>query len=397
MTSAWESIVNPPVLLKGGADPAQILAHYLDTILRGHKGKTRLQTDQQQEICKEVVGLWGYLNDKVTFAETHASLLMRRLLKTGHGGRFVSDHTTEDMLISLLKTKQTAQYTKKLETMFSDLTSGKSFENRFQSSDMWTGLRKDSRCKKAGPETFACKLVTRNSWPALPGSKQSERFELPTVLKKCQRSFMDFYKSQEADRNLKFHLPLCSVTIQFDLPKCNSTVTMETVQCAVLSVFRKTRAVVKYVEIRDTLGIEPELLQRVLLTLLSKPNNHCSGGMLLKAPKGKVILPTDRFKMNKKFQSKMREFSLPTSHRVDDKYALEQAYQQKKAYLEAAIVRTMKARRELSHRALVDEVTDQIKLFSVKGRNCKRAIEGLIERGYMERHKTLEKTYLYKG
>ena len=109
MTSAWESIVNPPVSLKSSADPAQILAHYLDTVLRGHKGKTRLQTDQQQEICKSVVGLWDYLNDKVTFAETHASLLMRRLLKTGHGGRFVSDHATEDMLISLLKTKQTAQ------------------------------------------------------------------------------------------------------------------------------------------------------------------------------------------------------------------------------------------------------------------------------------------------
>jgi hypothetical protein len=52
---------------------------------------------------------------------------------------------------------------------------------------------------------------------------------------------------------------------------------------------------------------------------------------------------------------------------------------------------------QLSHRALVDEVTDQIKLFSVKGRNCKRAIEGLIERGYMVRHATLEKTYIYKG
>ena len=73
------------------------------------------------------------------------------------------------------------------------------------------------------------------------------------------------------------------------------------------------------------------------------------------------------------------------------------SYQQKKQYLEAAIVRTMKARHELSHRALVDEVTDQIKLFSVKGRNCKRAIEGLIERGYMERHATREKTYLYRG
>ena len=248
MTSAWESIVNPPVSLKSTADPAQILAHYLDTVLRGHKGKTRLQTDQQQEICKSVVGLWDYLNDKVTFAETHASLLMRRLLKTGHGGRFVSDHATEDMLISLLKTKQTAQcvetrpraraavrlhffclhffclliiysfvcshprlsrYTKKLETMFSDLTSGKSFENKFQSSQMWGALRRDERCAKAGPEAFTCKLVTRNSWPALPGAKPSERFELPAVLEKCQSSFVDFYKNEEADRNLKFHLPLC--------------------------------------------------------------------------------------------------------------------------------------------------------------------------------------------
>ena len=94
--------------------------------------------------------------------------------------------------------------------------------------------------------------------------------------------------------SLPLSLPPRSVTIQLDLPKCKSTVAMETVQCAVLSVFRKTtRAVVAYAEMRDTLSIEPELLQRVLLTLLSKPNNHCSGGLLLKAPKGKVsfLLP----------------------------------------------------------------------------------------------------------
>jgi hypothetical protein len=167
--------------------------------------------------------------------------------------------------------------------------------------------------------------VTRNSWPALPGSKPSERFELPGVLNKCKQSFVDFYKSEEEDRNLKFHLPLCGVTIQLSLPKCKATITMETVQCAVLSVFRKTRPVVSYAQMRDTLSIEPELLQRVLLTLLSKPNNHCSGGLLLKAPRGKVILPTDRFKMNAKFASKMREFSLPVSHRQDDSHALEQA------------------------------------------------------------------------
>ena len=81
MRHAWEHIVNPASALQGSFDMPQLLAGYFDTVLRGHKAKTRLLPPQQTEICSSAVELWDYLSDKLLFIETHAELLMHRLLK----------------------------------------------------------------------------------------------------------------------------------------------------------------------------------------------------------------------------------------------------------------------------------------------------------------------------
>jgi cullin 3 len=57
--------------------------------------------------------------------------------------------------------------------------------------------------------------------------------------------------------------------------------------------------------------------------------------------------------------------------------------------LEAAIVRTMKARGILSHQDLTLEVTKQIKLFKAVPRQIKKAINGLIDREFLKRSKNL--------
>ena len=53
--------------------------------------------------------------------------------------------------------------------------------------------------------------------------------------------------------------------------------------------------------------------------------------------------------------------------------------------IEAAIVRTMKARKTLEHAALVLEVARQLQLFSPAPKLIKEAIEDLIAREYLER------------
>ena len=213
-----------------------------------------------------------------------------------------------------------------------------------------------------------------------------------------------------------------------------------------LALFREDRMVLSYSMLQTALNIDPDLLKRVIAILIKKPN-HCNGGLLLKAPKGGLILPTDKFKFNRKFESKSRTLTLARSDVTNTANAANRAFELRKQYLEAAIVRILKANTTMGHADLVDEVKSQINLFEVRTnvdltrslisrtrafltsvaffgkrrrrahrssparirfllppytvlfasqvqtRNVKLAIAGLIERKYVERHPTLEKTY----
>ena len=312
---------------------------------------------------------------------------MHRLLEVGTGGRFVSDHTVEDLVVRKLKSRHSATYTKKIETMFSDLTSASAVVLRTEFI-AWHATQGGAAVK------MNARLVSRTAWPSLPGSAPEDDFTLPDDLQAAQQSFTTFYAEKNEDRNVKFHKPLCKVTLQLTLKKCSAKLTMDTVQCAVLALFREDRMVLTYPQIQTALAIDPELLKRVLQILTDKMQ-HCNGGLLKKAPKSKAILPTDKFKFNKGFQSKAMKLSFPSSYDADTAQASSRAFEKRKQYLEASIVRSLKASKTMGYAQLVEMVKSQITLFPVQARDVKLALAGLIERQYVERHPTLAKTYKY--
>lgn len=68
----------------------------------------------------------------------------------------------------------------------------------------------------------------------------------------------------------------------------------------------------------------------------------------------------------------------------------------RKHEIEAAIVRVMKARKQMQHAALVAEVTEQLKSrFLPSPVIIKKRIEGLIERDYLARAPDDRKMYTY--
>jgi cullin 3 len=76
--------------------------------------------------------------------------------------------------------------------------------------------------------------------------------------------------------------------------------------------------------------------------------------------------------------------------------SLAQMEEDRRAVIEAAIVRIMKARRVLDHNSIVAEVTQQLSnRFTPSPAVIKKRIEALLDREYMERDDNDRRSYRY--
>lgn len=90
----------------------------------------------------------------------------------------------------------------------------------------------------------------------------------------------------------------------------------------------------------------------------------------------------------------MAGFSL--EQRTDEAPASEEVQDDRKLQIQAAIVRIMKARKQLEHNALIAEVTAQLAhRFKPNIAAIKKAIDLLIEKEYLERSKEDRSLYIY--
>lgn len=110
-----------------------------------------------------------------------------------------------------------------------------------------------------------------------------------------------------------------------------------------------------------------------------------------------VIKPTDFFRVNTKFSSPQVRFKVPMpSLESNAATAAQQNVDGSRVHqIEAAIVRTMKARKTMNHATLVSEVLGQLSLFKPEPKAIKKSIESLIEREYIERSADAPNMYNY--
>ena len=78
----------------------------------------------------------------------------------------------------------------------------------------------------------------------------------------------------------------------------------------------------------------------------------------------------------------------------ENEQTTERVIQDRQYQIDAAIVRTMKARKTLTHSLLLSELFQQLK-FPLKPPDIKKRIESLIDREYLERDSGSSNVYNY--
>jgi len=124
-------------------------------------------------------------------------------------------------------------------------------------------------------------------------------------------------------------------------------------------------------------------LTRTLLSLVEAE-------LVVMSPDDKNISPTHTFSLNYNYSNKRLKVKITASLQQETPQQTQQTYkhieEDRKLYLQAAIVRVMKARKILSHTPLINEVIAQASTrFQPNVQLIKKCIEHLIEKQYIER------------
>mmetsp|Transcript_8359 Transcript_8359/g.21552 ORF Transcript_8359/g.21552 Transcript_8359/m.21552 type:complete len:763 (+) Transcript_8359:378-2666(+) len=369
LKEAFEFFCNKAI---GNSSPAEMLATFCDNLLKRGSSE-KLSDDAIEETFEKVVRLLAYISDKDLFAEFYRKKLSRRLLFDRSANQ---DH--ERSMLGRLKQQCGAQFTSKMEGMVTDLQLAKDNQARFEEYLY-------SNPEKKPSIDLTVNVLTTGFWPSYPVPDLS----LPKPMAESIDVFKEFYDQKTKHRRLTWIFSLGNCQIKAQLGKRFDLI-MSTIQAATLLLFNNEETL-SFDEAKERLNLPDEDMIRVLHSL------SCAKYKLLnKTPAGRTIAKTDTFELNTQFTDKMSRIKVPLPPLEEKKKILEDVDKDRRYAIDAAVVRTMKARKVLKHQELMMEVVQQLsQMFKPEVKMIKRRIEDLISREYLERDKDNANVFKY--
>uniref|UniRef100_A0A7S4HWF0 Cullin family profile domain-containing protein n=1 Tax=Vannella robusta TaxID=1487602 RepID=A0A7S4HWF0_9EUKA len=350
---------------------AEKISLFIDfTLRKGMKGNTDEEIDA---LLDQVMMLFRFIQEKDVFEKFYKNHLAKRLLF----GKYVAQDAERNM-ISKLKAECGYQFTSKLEGMFNDMQFSQDTMERF------TEFLAKSKLS-LGVDLNVRVLATGN-WP----TPQVASCNLPDQINRCCDTFKQFYLNSHNGRRLTWQTSMGTADLSATFGSRHHELTVSTYQMCILQLFNKSN-VLTFKSIQTATNIPPTDLKRNLLALTFGKYR-----ILLKDSKNKEIEPTDKFAFNKNFKCKLVKIKIAVVDPNVEKGLRVRVDEDRRVQIEAAIVRIMKARKEMEHSNLVAETTAQLSSrFYVQPAAIKKRIECLIEREYLERSKANRKVYNY--
>ncbi|KAI9222811.1 Cullin family-domain-containing protein [Blastocladiella britannica] len=387
MDRAYRSVNNsttPPSNLPRGL--AQVADHVLRRV-------AKVSDADAEAALAGVLTLFVYVDDKDVFHRHYARLLARRLILRSGG-----NDELEYAALTRMKAVCGAEYTSKLSRMFSDVG---------VSAELGAGFRESSSGgadiveSSGGAQLDLAPLVlTAGSWPmshvntpALAG--------VPDAIAKSAERFTGYYTTKHSGRKLFWMWHLCRVDIRYVArDKKRYEINMALFQWAVLALFNEPVATsaskgesLTRAQITQAIGASESDTARTIDSLVE-------AGLLAMDSSSSATDPS--VTLNPTFESKRAKIRLVLNlgagggGDADDAATRAAVEEDRKLYVQATMVRLLKAHRVIDHNQLVALVIEQSRArFKPSVALIKRCIEVLMDRGYMEREPGGVERYIY--
>ncbi|KAI1854623.1 hypothetical protein JX266_000741 [Neoarthrinium moseri] len=384
--SAWKT---------GTSKVGEMIAKYIDLLLRGglktipksllsdlkdraaaEKSGQASTGDEDAELDRQLdqaLELFRFIEGKDVFEAFYKQDLARRLLMN----RSASADAERSMLTKL-KSECGSSFTHNLEQMFKDKELAREEMNAYKSYRENTGRDKSS-------VDLNVDILSAAAWPTYPDS----RIGLPSEVAKQIEQFESYYTGKHTGRRLTWKHSLAHCTVKAKFNKGSKELLVSAFQAIVLELFNQVDdspdGFLSYSQISEASGLTGKDLDRTLQSLACG-----KARVLTKHPKGKDVKNTDTFTVNKaftdpKYRVKINQIQLKETKEENEathqKVAVDRQFE-----TQAAIVRIMKSRKNMTHANLVAEVINQTKSRgAVDTAEIKKNIEKLIEKDYLER------------
>lgn len=351
----------------------ELLARYCDTLLKkSQKGISESEIDDKLS-CS--ITVFKYLDDKDIFQKFYSRNLGKRLI---HQQSHSMD--LEEAMINRLKQACGYEFTNKFHRMFTDISLAEDLNTKFsdflKSSSVDVGIN------------YFVRVLQQGAWPL--SQNNLSPLAIPVELEKTVQMYEAFYGKQFSGRKLTWLHHLSSGDIKLGYLAKTYIVNMTTFQMALLLLFEKSDSL-NFKELHATTKMSEEQFPRYVQSLIDAK---------LLSSSTEELSPESVISLNMKYSNKRTKFRIAGTVQRETPQEVEQTHHaiddDRKMYLQAAIVRIMKSRKLLKHNQLIQEVLAQSKArFAPSIQMIKKCIESLIDKAYIERTPNTTDEYSY--
>merc|ERR1719210_1578063 len=326
----------------------ELLARYCDSLLKkSSKGISETEIDDK---LASSITIFKYLDDKDVFQKFYSRSLGKRLIHM-QSHRMFTDILTADEL-------------------------NKKFTTFLTNSNTEVGIN------------YFIRVLQQGAWPL--SNSGVTPIAIPAQLEKTVQMFEAFYSKQFSGRKLTWLHHLSNGDVKLGYTSKGYIINMTTTQMSVLLLFDKSDSL-SYTELMEATKLTEDQFPRYVQSLMDAKLLNVNTD---------TLSPDSTISLNLKYTNKRTKFRIAGTVQKETPQEIEATHhaveEDRKMYLQAAIVRIMKSRKLLKHNALIQEVLSQSKArFAPSISIIKKCIEMLIDKQYIERTQNSTDEYSY--